>query len=119
MTPVAEATTNAAKQYNRVHAKTSAMLERCIGALKTRFRCLSGKRKLMYNHEHAANIIVSCVFLYNFLRRKGEIGNHENVMMGENNVNDDGKARKNKYHSKYEREGQRVRDELINSFSEE
>lgn len=67
MTPIASPQTPAERNYNEVHSKTRNKVERCIGVLKTRFRCLCIDQKLRYNHTKSAFIVYSCVILHNFL----------------------------------------------------
>lgn len=67
MTPIPRPATPEECVYNRVHALTRCSVERCIGLLKTTFRCLLGERKLRYGHEKAAHITYACVILHNFL----------------------------------------------------
>lgn len=43
------------------------IIERCIGLLKVRLRCILGKRKLRYNPSKVGRIIYSCATLHNFL----------------------------------------------------
>lgn len=59
---------NAAEErYNAAHQKTRHTVERCIGVLKSRFRCLCRQRVLMYSPQKAGAIIVSCVVLHNIM----------------------------------------------------
>lgn len=70
MTPVPNPRTDAEQNYNLIHSQTRNKVERCIGVLKTRFRCLIHENKLRYNHKKSANIIYSCVILHNFLNMR-------------------------------------------------
>lgn len=76
-TPFVNATTDEQRHFNKVHAKTRSKVERCIGVLKNRFRCLLGERTLLYSHEKCSHIIVSCVVLNNFMLKNGEHFDHE------------------------------------------
>lgn len=55
------------QRYNRALSKTRQIIERCIGILKMRFRCILGERKLRYLPLKAGKIIYSCATLHNFL----------------------------------------------------
>lgn len=46
------------------------MIERCIGLLKLRFRCLLGERKLRYSPTKVGRITYACATLHNFLISK-------------------------------------------------
>lgn len=63
--------TRAQKVFNKIHKATRSLIERIIGILKARFRCLLGERKLRYDHERTAHIIYSCSVLHNFLIDNG------------------------------------------------
>lgn len=56
-----------AKLYNKNHRKLRSLVERAIGLLKARFRCLLLERKLRYDPLMAGYIIYSCTVLHNFL----------------------------------------------------
>lgn len=62
--------THAQKEYNVRHRSLRSLVERAIGLLKARFRCLLDA-KLRYNHEKCGYIIYSCVVLHNFLLDNG------------------------------------------------
>lgn len=67
--PLPEPQTRAEKNYCKTHRRIRNMVERCIGVLKSRFRCLCRQRILMYSAERAGDIIVACVVLHNFMVR--------------------------------------------------
>lgn len=52
-------------RYNKEHAAMRNVVERCIGVLKSRFRCLQHYRTLLYNPDRAATIIAACAALHN------------------------------------------------------
>lgn len=52
-------------RFNHVHAKTRNIVERTIGVLKNRFRCILGARQLHYTPTMAAKITVVCAALHN------------------------------------------------------
>ncbi|XP_055616049.1 putative nuclease HARBI1 [Toxorhynchites rutilus septentrionalis] len=51
--------------FNRRHALGRAIVERTIGLLKNRFRCILGARQLHYNPTKCAQIINVCCALHN------------------------------------------------------
>ncbi|KAJ6639723.1 putative nuclease HARBI1, partial [Pseudolycoriella hygida] len=53
--------------YNKNHLKLRSLVERAIGHLKGRFRCLLGENKLRYDTRMSAYIIYACSTLHNFL----------------------------------------------------
>lgn len=67
MTPILNPTTDAEEIYNIRHRKARHLVERCIGILKNRFRCISRQRILMYDPSTAGLIINSCVVLHNIM----------------------------------------------------
>lgn len=52
-------------RFNSLHSKTRNVIERCIGILKSRFRCLLGARSLHYAPKKATQIINICAMLHN------------------------------------------------------
>ena len=71
MTPYLNAATDGEKKYNIVHKKTRHMVERCIGVLKSRFRCICRQRVLMYSPQVAGRIINSCTILHDIMLLEG------------------------------------------------
>ncbi|XP_042149273.1 putative nuclease HARBI1 [Ixodes scapularis] len=65
LTPVAGNPAGAEAAFNRKHRSTRSIVERCIGMLKNKFRCLQGYRALHYDPERACNIATACVVLHN------------------------------------------------------
>ncbi|XP_054924575.1 putative nuclease HARBI1 [Dermacentor andersoni] len=59
-------------QYNTAHAAMRSVVERCIGLLKSRFRCLQRYRTLLYEPERAANIVAACAVFHNLRLSEGD-----------------------------------------------
>lgn len=57
--------------YNNAHKVTRSTVERCIGVLKYRFRCIMGERKLRYAPEKVCSIVYPCGILHNMCIRAG------------------------------------------------
>lgn len=55
------------ERYNAAHQKARHPVERCIGILKSRFRCLCRQRILMYSPAKAGRIIIACAVLHNIM----------------------------------------------------
>ncbi|KAH7965390.1 hypothetical protein HPB49_007040 [Dermacentor silvarum] len=58
--------------YNRDHASMRNVVERCIGVLKSKFRCLQHFRTLLYSPDRAPRIIYACVALHNIALDAGD-----------------------------------------------
>ncbi|XP_037525595.1 putative nuclease HARBI1 [Rhipicephalus sanguineus] len=52
-------------RFNAEHITMRSIVERCIGMLKARFRCLQRYRTLHHEPERAADIIAACASLHN------------------------------------------------------
>lgn len=67
MTPIPRhpSSTSPEGSYNAAHASMRSVVERAIGVLKSRFRCLQRYRTLQYEPERAAYIIGACAALHN------------------------------------------------------
>lgn len=56
---------SAEEHYTKQHCKARNAVERCIGVLKARFRCLLKDRALHYDPKRAAEIVKACCVLHN------------------------------------------------------
>lgn len=74
MTPVPgrQALDTPAGKYNQAHASMRAVVERCIGLLKSRFRCLHRHRTLYHHPKVAGTIVAACAVLHNVCLSSGE-----------------------------------------------
>lgn len=61
--------------FNQRVCSLRQIIERCIGLLKIRFRCIMGERKLRYMPTKVGRIVYACATLHNFL-----IFNHYNIL---------------------------------------
>lgn len=68
MTPYRNASSAVELRYNQKHASARNIVERTIGNLKTRFRCLLGARQLNYSPTKASKIINVCCALHNICK---------------------------------------------------
>ncbi|XP_065302973.1 putative nuclease HARBI1 [Dermacentor albipictus] len=59
-------------RYNQAHASMRNLVERGIGVLKARFRCLQRYRTLLYEPKDAATIVAACAALHNIALKAGE-----------------------------------------------
>lgn len=59
--------TDEQQYFNHWHQKIRNIIERCIGLLKIRFRCLLKERVLRYHPTRASNIINTSAIVHNFL----------------------------------------------------
>ncbi|KAH7953742.1 hypothetical protein HPB49_011816 [Dermacentor silvarum] len=70
--PVSHGGTTSESQYNRQHTSMRNVVERCIGVLKSKFRCLQHFQILLYSPDQAARIIYACVALHNIALDAGD-----------------------------------------------
>lgn len=54
-----------AARFNASHSAVRSVVERCIGLLKARFRCLQRYRTLVYAPVIASTIVAACAVLHN------------------------------------------------------
>ncbi|XP_037515205.1 putative nuclease HARBI1 [Rhipicephalus sanguineus] len=59
-----------AARFNRAHSSLRCVVERCIGVLKARFRCLQRYRALYYGPLFTSQIIAACAVLHNLSVRQ-------------------------------------------------
>lgn len=103
-------------RYNSVHAKARNIVERVIGVLKSRFRCLLGARELHYDSQKVTQIVNACAALHN-------ICIHYNTSFPDNDVEmvSDGTENYNTSNENDDRgdctEAARIRDAIKNNFS--
>lgn len=64
LTPYLTPTTPGEIRYNSKHKRARSAVERCIGMLKMRFRCLT--KPLMFRPERCSKIIVATACLHNY-----------------------------------------------------
>ncbi|XP_041977650.1 putative nuclease HARBI1 isoform X1 [Aricia agestis] len=70
MTPIVNAIPNTPEShYTDMHVRARNVIERTIGLLKARFRCLLVHRVLHYKPRVAASIVNACVILHNICNR--------------------------------------------------
>ena len=65
LTPVLNPTTQAERNYNAAHILTRNPVERTIGVVKSRFRCISHDSKVRIRTERAMAVIVAACVLHN------------------------------------------------------
>ena len=66
LTPILNPTTRPQERYNTSHKRTRCTVERCIGVLKSRFRCLHKSGGAMeFSPEFCAKIVVATAILHN------------------------------------------------------
>ncbi|XP_065293051.1 putative nuclease HARBI1 [Dermacentor albipictus] len=58
-----------AAMFNAAHSSLRSVVERCIGVLKMRFRCLQRHRALYYGPVFTSKIIAACAVLHNLCVR--------------------------------------------------
>ncbi|KAM7309526.1 putative nuclease HARBI1 isoform X1 [Ixodes scapularis] len=63
--PGAHTTSTASGRFNKADFSMRSVVERCIGLLKSRFRCLQRHRALYYHPTTATAIIMACAVLHN------------------------------------------------------
>ncbi|XP_062300173.1 putative nuclease HARBI1 [Scomber scombrus] len=72
MTPLANPQSRQEHSYNRRHTVTLPVVERTIGVLKARWRCLdTSGGKLLYTPEKSCQIIMACCVLHNIAMKEG------------------------------------------------
>ncbi|XP_059608187.1 putative nuclease HARBI1 [Phlebotomus argentipes] len=87
MTPVTNPQSVPENSYNRAHRKCQLDAVKCIGVVKSRFRCLSRQRSkqktLMYSPEATGKLIKACCVLHNVMIQ------HDYVLPSEEEVTEE------------------------------
>lgn len=65
LTPLLHPQQGPEQNYNASHISTRNCIERCIGLLKSKFRCLSRDSKMRLKKETTASVVVACCVLHN------------------------------------------------------
>lgn len=72
MTPILGAASDSPEEYyTNLHCKVRNTVERCIGVLKARWRCLTVHRVLHYDPVTCGKIVNACVVLHNIANKCG------------------------------------------------
>lgn len=70
LTPILDAQPDSPEAYyTYLHVRARNVIERTIGLLKARFRCLLAHRVLHYTPEVAGSIVNACVILHNICNK--------------------------------------------------
>lgn len=68
MTPIVDTEPDTPQRYyTDLHCRVRNTVERCIGVLKSRWRCLLVDRKLHYHPTMAGHLTNACVVLHNIV----------------------------------------------------
>lgn len=63
MTPVLHPASEAEERYTRAQRKTRSVIERCIGVVKSRFRCIDLSGGVLQYSPGKACKIIACTFI--------------------------------------------------------
>lgn len=88
MTPIRNCITQSETNYNKSHIVARNSVERCIGVLKNRLRCILGERGLHYEPEKITKIINVCCAIHNVCiqRNESNVDEFENTQQVENHT---------------------------------
>ncbi|XP_023944712.2 putative nuclease HARBI1 [Bicyclus anynana] len=82
MTPVLRAGAGSPDEYyNRLHASARSVADRCVGALKGRWRCMLAHKVLRYSPIKAGKMVNACVVLHNFANQAGLVMEHQEQLL--------------------------------------
>ncbi|XP_017466344.1 PREDICTED: putative nuclease HARBI1 isoform X2 [Rhagoletis zephyria] len=100
--------------YNNKHAKARNIVERTIGVLKNRFRCLLGARQLHYTPSKATQIANVCAALNNICIEFGSHITNEDADIAE--LNEDNVDNTDDVENSINIEASQIREQIKNSF---
>lgn len=98
-------------RYNTAHVRARNCVERCIGLLKARFRCLLRERVARYNPQFVGKLINSCAVLHNLCISNGIDFVEPIVANDDININ-----RHEHFQENVLNEGRQVRNNLVNRY---
>lgn len=98
-------------RYNEAHIRARNIVERTIGLLKVRFRCILKERTSRYSPEYVTKIIKACAVLHNLCVRNNVPLPHEQVQLRPNEVDAPGPNDVPNRH-----EGMLARQMLVNTY---
>lgn len=102
--------------FNSRHAKARNIVERTIGVLKNRFRCLLGARQLHYKPAKATKIVNVCAALHNICIEYQSFNVEEDIPINsEENSNENIDTNTNS-HILQSGEAVQIREEIKRSF---
>ncbi|XP_052123368.1 putative nuclease HARBI1 [Frankliniella occidentalis] len=76
-------------RYTKLHCRARSKVERCIGLLKARWRCLLNDRTLHYSPVKAGGIVNACAVLHNFVRQHNVLDSQPIVLPDPEDVFED------------------------------
>lgn len=110
MTPILQPSSDPERKYNAAQIKSRNCVERCIGVLKGRWRCL--QRNLKYSPEKVSDMVLVCAALHNIC-----IANRITLDTTEGNeINSDSASENIIEIMNVLREGQAVRNSIVSLF---
>lgn len=111
--------------YNRRQIKCRNIVERCIGLLKSRFRCLLQHRYLHYHPRVAGKIVNACAILHNLCidaRLELELADGEELVAGgpegmvhEAHIDDPG-VLPGAQRDHWLRQGRHIQQQIVNQY---
>lgn len=103
-------------RFNLRHMSARNVVERCIGVLKSRFRCLLRERTARYAPEFVGSIVNACCVLHNMCIENNVIVPEEIVEPNLHNVQPNHAIHDVNQQNNLLNEGRRVRQNLVETY---